>query len=48
MLSALFRMHFPLTADGMVALPQRAAAPEAPDLRQLDQIKRAGTEDPEH
>ncbi len=39
MLGALFRIHFPLTAEGTVAPPQRSAAPGAPDLRQLNQDK---------
>jgi hypothetical protein len=39
MLAALFRIHFPLTAEGTVAPPQRPTAPKAPDLRQLNQDK---------
>jgi hypothetical protein len=32
MLGALFRIHFPLTAGGMVAPPQARLAPRAPDV----------------
>jgi hypothetical protein len=39
MLAALFRIHFPLTAGGMVAPPQPHLAPRAPDLQQLNQDK---------
>jgi len=38
-LAALFRIHFPLTAEGMVIPQQRAVAPKSPDLRQLNQDK---------
>jgi hypothetical protein len=41
MLAALFRMHFPLTAGGMVAPPQRPTAPKSPDLQQLKQDQSA-------
>jgi hypothetical protein len=37
MLAALFRIHFPLTAGGMVAPPAPRLAPRAPDLQQLNQ-----------
>ncbi len=37
MLAALFRIHFPLTANGMVAPPPRTSAPTSPDLEQLNQ-----------
>jgi hypothetical protein len=39
MLAALFRIHFPLTAEGMVAPPQPRLAPRAPDVQQLNQDK---------
>jgi hypothetical protein len=39
MLAALFRIHFPLTAGGMVAPPQPRLAPRAPDVQQLNQDK---------
>jgi hypothetical protein len=39
MLAAIFRMHFPLTAGGMVAPPQARLAPRAPDVQQLNQDK---------
>jgi hypothetical protein len=39
MLGALFRIHFPLTAGGMVAPPQPRLAPRAPDVQQLNQDK---------
>ena len=39
MLAALFRIHFPLTAGGMMAPPQPHLAPRAPDLQQLNQDK---------
>jgi hypothetical protein len=39
MLGALFRIHFPLTAEGKVAPPQRPGVPKAPDLQQLNQDK---------
>jgi hypothetical protein len=39
MLAALFRMHFPLTAEGMIAPPQPRLAPRIPDERQLNQDK---------
>jgi hypothetical protein len=39
MLGALFRIHFPLTAEGKVAPPQRPSIPRAPDLQQLNQDK---------
>jgi hypothetical protein len=39
MLAALFRMHFPLTAGGMVNPPQPRLAPRAPDVQQLYQDK---------
>ena len=39
MLAALFRIHFPLTAGGMVAPPQPRLAPRAPDVQQLHQDK---------
>jgi hypothetical protein len=39
MLAALFRMHFPLTAQGMVAPPSPRLAPSAPDIEQLKQDK---------
>jgi hypothetical protein len=38
MLAALFRIHFPLTAGGMVP-PQPRLAPRAPDVQQLNQDK---------
>jgi hypothetical protein len=41
MLAALFRMHFPLTADGTVAPPHRPTAPKSPDLQQLKQDQSA-------
>lgn len=37
MLAALFRIHFPLTAEGKVAPPQRPSVPRVPDLQQLNQ-----------
>jgi hypothetical protein len=39
MLAALFRIHFPLSAEGKVAPPQRPSVPRAPDLQQLSQDK---------
>jgi hypothetical protein len=39
MLAALFRMHFPLTAEGKVAPPQRAGVPKVPDVERLNQDK---------
>jgi hypothetical protein len=39
MLAALFRIHFPLTAGGMVAPPQPRLDPRAPDVQQLNQDK---------
>ncbi|MGA8655088.1 MAG: hypothetical protein WB586_02990 [Chthoniobacterales bacterium] len=39
MLAALFRIHFPRTAQGAVAPPQRPSVPKAPDLQQLNQDK---------
>jgi hypothetical protein len=39
MLAALFRMHFPLTAQGVVAPPSPRLAPSAPDTEQLKQDK---------
>jgi hypothetical protein len=32
-------MHFPLTAEGMIAPPQPRLAPRIPDERQLNQDK---------
>jgi hypothetical protein len=39
MLAALFRIHFPLTAAGVVAPSQPRLAPSAPDVQQLNQDK---------
>jgi hypothetical protein len=39
MLAALFRIHFPLTAQGMMAPPTPRLAPRAPDEQQLKQDK---------
>jgi hypothetical protein len=39
MLAALFRIPFPLTAEGLMAPPQRTSAPKAPDLQQMNQDK---------
>jgi hypothetical protein len=33
------RMHFPLTAKGMVAPPRRFGAPKTPELQRLNQDK---------
>jgi hypothetical protein len=38
-LGALFRIHFPLTAGGMVAPPAPRLVPRAPDVQQLNQDK---------
>jgi hypothetical protein len=39
MLAALFRIHFPLTAGGMIVPPPPRLAPRAPDVQQLNQDK---------
>ena len=39
MLAAIFRIHFPLTAGGIVAPPQPRLAPRVPDVQQLNQDK---------
>jgi hypothetical protein len=39
MLAALFRMHFPLNAQGQVAPPSPRLAPSTPDIQQLKQDK---------
>jgi hypothetical protein len=39
MLAALFRMHFPLTAEGKMTLPASRLAPRTPDEQQLNQDK---------
>jgi hypothetical protein len=39
MLIALFRMHFPLTAQGQVTPPSPRLAPSSPDIEQLKQDK---------
>jgi hypothetical protein len=39
MLAALFRMHFPKTAQGVVAPPSPRLAPSTPDLEELKQDK---------
>ena len=39
MLAALFRIHFPLTAEGKVAPPQPRLVPKRPDVQQLNQDK---------
>ena len=37
MLAALFRIHFPLTAEGVIAPPPSRLAPGSPDLERLKQ-----------
>ena len=39
MLGALFRIHFPLTAEGKIAPPPPRVLPGTPDLQQLKQDK---------
>jgi hypothetical protein len=39
MLAALFRIHFPLTAEGNIAPPSPRLAPRTPDLEQLSRDK---------
>jgi hypothetical protein len=39
MFGALYRMHFPLTAEGRPVPSRRASIPNAPDTRKLNQDK---------
>jgi hypothetical protein len=39
MLGALFRLHFPLTSEGKVALSAPVRVPHEPDVQQLNQDK---------
>ena len=39
MFGALYRMHFPLNAEGQATSSQRASIPRAPDTRKLNQDK---------
>jgi len=39
MFGALYRMHFPLNAEGQTTSSQRASIPRAPDTRKLNEDK---------